>query len=65
MKCNMIENNFMAKDGGYPWSRDFALPEIPCDAKKCVANNGRGKCVMPSCIEMDNKGKCKKYHKCK
>lgn len=53
----------LEESGDFPYSRDFAMPEVPCVVGKCPANNGHGRCIMPSCIEIDSNGTCRQYIK--
>lgn len=50
---------FMAKEGDY-WggSRDYNLPSVPCLVSICPCNR-RGKCEMPSKINIGGDGRCK------
>jgi len=42
---------------GFPSSRDWNMPDVPCERKDCVANHA-SVCVMPSCIRIGAEGKC-------
>ena len=45
---------------GYPSSRDWALPDLPCGAKTCVANR-LGKCIAPACCVIGEDGRCEGF----
>jgi len=45
---------------GFPSSRDWNLPEVPCERKDCVANHACV-CVMPIGIRIGAEGKCAGY----
>ena len=43
--------------GGFPGSRDYCLPTIPCAVRECPCNK-LGKCEVPSAIKIGSDGRC-------
>jgi len=53
-------NSLMPHHDGYPVSRDYGLPNYPCQATTCLFNKF-STCIIPSRCEIGEDGRCKGY----